>query len=175
MDRGAVQREPDETAFEFIVRRALNGSGDWTITSQTLVPLTASATAGQARVFCCDPASLGPADGYRARRPTRDDTTLDLYRVDETEPIPLEHSGYVTVMQSRFVLGDDPAGGPKSVDLPAPGDQTPPPPVRRNDFSAVSTFRNLDALFARLDLYGPTPTIFSCWLVCLSRRSTARE
>jgi hypothetical protein len=53
------------------------------------------------------------------------------------------------------VLEDHPAGGIKNVQLPGLG-----PPVRSNDLSAVSAFRNLKQLFDRFALYSIDPVSY---------------
>lgn len=121
------------------------------IVSCTKAPL-AACMEGTARVFRCDPASQGEPREYRKRRPTRAEAVLDRYREPERVPTPLEIAGRVTVVQTPFVPGDDPRGGPKTVAL-----SSGPPPVRSNDFTAISALSNLKQLFDRLERYGISP------------------
>jgi hypothetical protein len=125
-------------------------------------PLLADA-AGEARVFPIDPTSQDKPDKLRRRRPTRTEKELNAFRKDrqitvgQRDPLILEgprgHELMQVIVCPRFVREDRAAPGPaKSVDLPGGG-----PPIRSNDFSAVSAFNNVRQLFDRLIAYGLRP------------------
>jgi hypothetical protein len=101
--------------------------------------------APNARVLRRDPASHDVPEPWTRRRPTRDEAAFVPSREFEGAQIPLQIPGMLDVVQTWYVLGDDPGaagGGIKRVQLPNPA-----MPVRSNDFTAVATFRNLRQLF----------------------------
>jgi len=132
------------------------------------VALVADATTpGHAWVFPLDPASQESLTDLRKRRPTRSERQLNNYR-DEEEITPAKNDPLVyplpavppeemrVVVCPGFVLADGPPpppqpGDPKTVDLP--GTQYTPP-IRSNDFSAISAYNNVRQFFQRLDAYG---------------------
>jgi hypothetical protein len=132
------------------------------------VALVADATTpGHAWVFPLDPASQEPPTDFRKRRPTRSEDQLNNYR-DEEEITPGQNDQLVyplpavppeemrVVVCPGFVLADGPPpppqpGDPKTVSLPG---TKYTPPIRSNDFSAVSAYNNVRQFFQRLDAYG---------------------
>jgi hypothetical protein len=120
-------------------------------------------TPAQTDAFRCDPASQGGSADLRTRRPTRSEDALDALRDVVPIPIPkgaagqagtsglpLEAPDRLKVMQSRFILGDDPTKGVKRLRPPPDGKF----PVRSNEFNAVSAFHHFWGLFERFERYG---------------------
>src|SRR5262245_34542356 len=123
---------------------------------------------GEARLFKIDPASNGKSADIRKRRPTRTEAQLDQYRervrIFPTKLGALKYprtNELVRVMVSpRFVPADKPAtpggppnaGDPKKVYLDGRG-----PPIRCNDFAAVSAYYHVKSFFDRLTAYGRIP------------------
>lgn len=121
-------------------------------------PLIADAAPGDARVFEHDPASSDSTLALRKRRPTRDDATLDTFRVNETivsgQPkAPLVHGTELAVQPcARFVPKDHGRVTPPVVDLSGTG-----PPVCSDAAAAVQGFRHARELLERLQAYGLPP------------------
>ena len=138
--------------FAFLVEtRASGGSLGADLLSCRKTLLSACMAQAPARVLRSDPASHDPPELWRCRRPTRSEATLDATREPEPQAIPLRIPGSLDVVQTWYVRGDNPNGpdgGVKKVQL-----SIPVPPVRSNNFTAVSTFRNLRQLFERFDIY----------------------
>ena len=134
--------------------------------SSTEIPLVTDAARGTARVFdqvppsseVNVPAQMGP-DQYHRRRVTRKEKLLDRFRREKriggTSPCVLADD-YVEVRESRFVYTDLPAQGIKKVALP--GNKFPP--VRSNDFSAVSAYDTCGEFFSRMEDFGIDPRAY---------------
>ena len=157
---GVENGEPvSSVPYEFIATGTLSREGDVTISSFKRIPLIACAQPGDARVFQRDPPSQGGSASMRRRRPGRSDDELDPYRrferIAATANANLEIAGRRRVLKTLYVLEDRLAAGTKNVQLPGIG-----PPVRTNDFSAVSAYRNLGQLFNRFMLYGIDPVSY---------------
>lgn len=136
--------------FEFLAQALVDADlKHLTIISASRISLVACAS-GRAPVFKHDPASQGPPETYRKRRPTRSESGLHPFCVSVDLPEILEEPNLLTVAQSWFVPGDDPhSPHPKRVPLPRDGLS-----IRSNDFTALSTFRNIRSLFDRMKMYG---------------------
>ena len=149
--------------YEFIVVVVLPDDGkDLVLKSFTKVPLAVDAGRGRAWVFPRDPASCGEVQGLRDRRPTRDEAILEPYRADEriasVVNVPLDAPA-LQVLQSRFVIDDDPNAGVKQVRLPATGAEVRPP-IRSNILTAISAFYNFREVFACFDRYKIKPAVY---------------
>ncbi|NWG73351.1 MAG: hypothetical protein HXY24_01860 [Rubrivivax sp.] len=121
-------------------------------------PLVADAVPGDARVFDKDPASSSSTLAVRERRPTRDEATLETFRVNETiaaghAKAPLVHGSELAVQPcARFVREDRGRTAPPAFDLPGTG-----PPVCSDTAAAVQGFRHGRELLERLRAYGLPP------------------
>ncbi len=128
-------------------------------------PLVTHAAPGDAEVFrrtppgWFDDAAPDAEYSYRLRRPGRKDSVLEDYRILETiKPtanVVLNEPGYFEVrLCPNIVKADNGVGGTvKSVRLP--GTSWPAP--RRDDFSAISAYRNSRMFFDMLESFGLTP------------------
>src|SRR5262245_59135533 len=120
----------------------------------------AGRSVGIARIFPIDPASQDKHDGLTRRRPTRTDKQLDAFRANQAIPTSLvlndsHNRELMRVVPCPRLVREDrsfPADAPKSVNLSSGA-----PPIRSNDFSAVSAFYNVKQFFDRLDAYGLRP------------------
>ena len=156
---GSGKARSDAIPYSFLLRYG-PGLGDQAVTR---IPLVADAVPGHAWVFPRDPASQVPAVPPRKRRVTRSEGELKQFRVEAKitngQKDPLMHGipeAMRVVVSPRFVRDDAAiaAGTAKAVDLP--GTQFSPP-IRSNDFSAVSSYRHVEQLFYRLNLYSIDP------------------
>jgi hypothetical protein len=151
--------------YEFIAVGTVSPEGDVAISFSRRIPLTACAAAGEARVFRRDPQAHGNAASPRHRRPGRTRQRLDPCRnfesIKPTADADLEVPHQLQILKTWYVLEDHPAvdinGQPlvKNVQLPGTG-----PPIRSNDLSAISAYRNLKQLFDRFVQYGIDPAAY---------------
>jgi len=147
--------------YEFIAVGTVSYEGRVAISSLKRIPLTACGAPGEARVFRRDPQAHGNAASVRHRRPSRTEKRLDpcreFERIKPTANADLEFDPPATnlskILKTWYVLKDRRADGVKNVQLPGYG-----PPIRSNDLSAVSAYRNLKQLFDRFMQYGIDPT-----------------
>jgi hypothetical protein len=154
------------TPYVLVYRELWSKSGDL-LEDPVVIHRTefvADATPGRAKVFLRDPASRGGSTDVSRRRPTRSEQELNAYRTEveiggpalQFPPGPVAPAGnrLVVVVCPLFVRDDleITPGTPKYVHLP----NTDPdqPPVRSDDFSAVSALFAVRDLFVRLDAYG---------------------
>ena len=103
-----------------------------------------------------DPASHGGPALWRKRRPTRSEDELAGELEDDDVPAALQVAGHFDVVQTWFAHDSAPPLLKEVVPTLAPR-------LRSNDFSAISAYRNVQALFARFTLYGlPLIPYFQC-------------
>lgn len=146
---------------EFIATGTVSPVGKVAISFSKRIPLTACAGRGEGRVFRRDPQAHGGAASLRHRRSSRGEKRLDPCRAFEPFPPALEVAGQLEIRKSPYVLEDRsttpgaPVGGTKKVYLPGTG-----PPIRSNDLSAISAYRNLMQLFERFAQYGMDPSAY---------------
>lgn len=160
------ERPMESPAYEFLVSGTISQDlGSIQATFMEKVPLNAAAQPGDARLFPRDPLSQRRPNRVWKRRPGRRerardgvaslDTYRDLESIAGTQDVNLEVPGRLQIVQTWFVQGDEPAQGVKKVSLPGNG-----PPIRSNDFSAVSAYRHLGQLFERMDIYRIDPAAY---------------